>query len=77
MENLLPVLPILAFFVLSLLGERHLKTSFGVVLSCGALTFFLIMAFVDNAHMYAYLFFAILAVALGWRMAKSSGLIGK
>lgn len=77
MENLLPVFVILAFFVLSFWGQRWANTPLGVVLSCGVMIFFLVMAWVDHGRLYFHLLFAILAAALAWRGARSSGLLSK
>ncbi len=77
MENLLPIFVMLAFFVLSFWGKRWSETVFGVVLSSGVMLFFLIMAFVDRAHLYPDLFFAFLAGAWAWRSMRSSGLLRK
>jgi hypothetical protein len=77
MKDLLPVFVILAFFILSFWGKRWAQTVFGFVLCTGIMVFFLIMAFVDRARIFPYLFFAIFAAVLAWRSARSSGLLSK
>ncbi|MEM4413763.1 MAG: hypothetical protein QXD59_05765 [Candidatus Caldarchaeum sp.] len=77
MKDILPVFAILAFFMLSFWGKRRAQTVFDLVLSASIMVFFLVMAFVDRARMFPYLFFVILAGALAWRSARSSGLLSQ
>lgn len=77
MENLIPILLILAFFVLSFFSKWYAKKWIIVPLSLGLLIYFLVMFFIDETHGIYFLLCAILSVIFIRKNRNINGFFGK